>query len=96
MLKNGVSVGFAAKSWIYVDLDGPNKGFNTFGRDVFKIPVSSEGNLSFLSRNSLTSGNVTACRSGNSIICASWVMEFDNNDYVRCTGLSYNGNTTCK
>ncbi len=94
LLKGGTSVS-CEQGWIILDLDGPNKGPNTMGRDVFSIELS-DGNLVFYQRNILTAANVTACRSGSHGICASWVMEFDNNDYARCTGLSYDGNTTCK
>ena len=96
ILNDGTSIAFVDNNLIQIDLDGPNSGYNTAGRDIFNLPVYSEGNLSFTARSNLTSDNINACRTGNSTICASWIMEFDNNDYVRCSTLAYNGNVTCK
>lgn len=96
ILKDGTSIAFSSNNLVQMDLDGPTKGFNKVGRDIFNIKISEEGNLSFFEKTILTTENVTACRNGNALFCSAWVEEFDNNDYIRCSTLAYNGNITCK
>jgi len=96
VLKDGTSVGFYNNAAIYVDVDGPHKGYNTLGIDIFAFPVSSEGNLVY-SMNFASFDNtfLSSCKDGTESNCAAWAMTFDNIDYTKCSDLSYS-KTTCK
>ena len=96
ILKDGTSVAFSSNNLVQIDLDGPNKGYNSVGRDIFTIAISNDGDLSFTAKTNLTAANVTACRTGNSTYCSAWVDIFENNDYINCATLAYDGNITCK
>jgi len=102
ILKDGTSLAFVVaengRTEIYIDLDGPNKGANTVGRDLFGVNFDTNGNISLLPMEALVANNAIAkCRqAADSFACAAWVDAFDNNDYIRCANLSYDGNITCK
>ena len=96
VLKDGVSVGFYNNSTIYVDVDGPHKGYNTLGIDIFAFPVTSEGNLSYsMNLASFNNTFLSSCKGGTEMNCTAWAMTFDNIDYTKCSDLSYS-KTTCK
>lgn len=94
ILNDGVSVGFQSSSYIYFDIDGPSKGFNVRGRDIFYLNYS---NNNIYWRVPLDFENVSgtnSCRSGTASYCTGWVMNFENVDYIKCSGLTRT-NTTC-
>ena len=96
VLKDGVSVGFYNNSTIYVDVDGPHKGYNTLGIDIFAFPVTSEGNLSYsMNLASFNNTFLSSCKGGTEMNCTAWAMTFDNIGYTKCSDLSYS-KTTCK
>ncbi|MBR2526059.1 type II secretion system protein [bacterium] len=99
ILKDGTSMAFAVTNndsrTVYVDLDGPNKGYNTNGRDLFKLHIDESGNVQVGIPHEQAATAADKCRDGSDEACAFWVTEFDNNDYVRCAGLSAD-NITCK
>lgn len=96
ILNDGVSVAIRHHSLlsIYFDVDGPNKGLNKRGRDIFYLTFS-DGDISLYDPLSFdNASSITNCRSGNTSYCTSWIMNFGNMDYVKCSGLTRT-NTTC-
>ena len=87
----------------YVDIDGPNKGSNTLGKDIFIfVWTKDNGVIPF----SIDETEILKCfKWGNS--CAGWVIQNGNTDYKnadingKCTNnnsivLDLTTNTTCK
>ena len=96
VLNDGTSIAIGSARSVYVDVDGPNKGYNTFGRDIFLIPFTTDGNVSLAAPTSFGSKTYinSFCRSGLSpAYCTAWVMNFDNMDYVKCADLTRTNNT---
>ena len=76
---------------IYIDIDGPNKGKNTFGHDIFWFRV--ELNAPYVLP--LTTNTMDGYVNGGH--CASyWVTQFDNMDYLKAntSGKCKDSNTT--
>jgi len=91
---------------VIVDIDGPNKGANTLGKDIFTfdfdtntnelIPTGSNYVWSDLYENCFIKG----------VGCTAWVIENDNMDYLKLTDLPFcpgggsplgqDGRTSCK
>jgi len=97
----GTGIGF------FVDIDGPNKGSNTWGKDLFafQIPAgTTELITDEVSYKPIASDNELKNNcfiSGAS--CATWVIQNGNMDYLKATnGTCANGtvlswtNTSCK
>ncbi|MBR1943714.1 hypothetical protein IJ843_08275 [bacterium] len=91
---------------IYVDIDGPNKGSNTMGKDIFQLryDVVNHQLKPFAQYNNLTKYlSVENFKKG--ILSAGWILDFDNMDYLKTsdgttcpngTKLTVNGNHSCK
>ena len=108
ILADGTSIGIAYEGAgvhkLYIDIDGPNKGSNTFGKDLFHYfsyyPVRESGNL-FVPSGSDTN-DISQCLEVNS--CYTWwVLQTGNMDYLKANkGVCPNGttlsweNTSCK
>ncbi len=108
ILADGTSIGIAYDGAgvhkLYIDIDGPNKGSNTFGKDLFHYfsysLVRESGNL-FVPSGSDTN-DISQCLKGNS--CYTWwVLQTGNMDYLKANkGVCPNGttlsweNTSCK
>lgn len=80
---------------IWVDVNGVN-GPNQKGKDLFYFILSKDriypaGNP----QQAPTEVNLTSCYSGGQG-CTAWVIYKGNLDYLKCTGLSWNGPTTCQ
>lgn len=67
------------------DIDGKDKGYNTLGIDIFFISFGENGLRLETETNFSSVGNYT-----------SWIIKFNNVDYLHCSTLKANGNTTCK
>ena len=101
ILADGASVIMQYNSFIYFDIDGPNKGSNTWGKDIFDFMIiNNEVKPQDVNSNDPLSG----CFSYGSK-CASWVIDNGNMDYLKAdrTGKCPNGkilnwttNTSCK
>lgn len=96
ILNDGTSVAIDSTRKVYVDVDGPNKGYNTYGRDIFVVPFYIDGNVS-LAHSALFDRKIyinSYCRGGTfPEYCTAWVMNFDNMDYVKCADLTRTNNT---
>ncbi len=87
-LNDKTSLGFKGKDTIIMDLDGPKNGFNTIGQDIFIVKINDDGDITYTPLHDIPETIVSSCREGNAFDCASWVLNFDNTDYVRCSDLS--------
>lgn len=74
---------------VYIDIDGPTKGFNTLGVDIFSFVLSEDGLLS-VPINTFSSGD-SAYRN---IDYTYWILKYGNADFLHCSGLS-ESKTTC-
>ncbi|MBR1681597.1 type II secretion system protein [bacterium] len=92
--------------FIDVDIDGPNKGPNTAGKDIFSYSLTEQGIVPSGSENELTDSDLkSSCfyKGSNAPICTVWVLKSGNMDYLKATnGTCPNGtvlswtNITCK
>lgn len=91
---NNISAIFNDGSSIYIrtnekdalfDIDGKDRGYNTLGIDIFLIGFGENG----LELN--TEANLSSVTN-----YTSWIIKFNNVDYLHCSTLKANGNTTCK
>lgn len=79
---------------IWVDVNG-FKGPNQKGKDLFYFILSKDriyaaGNP----QQAPSEVNLTSCYSGGQA-CTAWVLYNGNLDYLKCSGLSWNGPTKC-
>ena len=88
---------------IDVDIDGPNKGKNTDGKDEFTFQITGDGVVPF-GRDYRTSP-LTSCSSYGGSYCTDWVIEMGNMDYLKTNSegkcpngkkLDWTTNTSCK
>ncbi|MBR1680842.1 type II secretion system protein, partial [bacterium] len=81
---------------IIVDVDGPNKGVNTWGKDLFQFQINSEeGNIvpdSVVFRDN-EEMRLKKCF-GTGAACTAWVIRNDNLDYLKAdsNGICKNSN----
>ena len=86
---NGESEGYTnycGKLW--VDVDGPQKGKNTYGHDLFWICITKDGlkpcgnnrPSDALSNNTWISGKFNSGRGA-----LEWILRYDNMDYINCS-----------
>ncbi|MBR1681265.1 type II secretion system protein [bacterium] len=95
---------------IYVDIDGPNKGANEEGKDVFSFSLTTDGIYPTGGQQDPTYGTTdellkTYCFKGDyrRRNCTGWVIENGNMDYLKanttgvCNGIQLSwSNTSCK
>ena len=65
---------------ITVDIDGPNKGKNTYGIDLFHFLIIRDGIVPSYSGMYLEANGINACAYMGQ--CAGWVLEKGNLDYL--------------
>ena len=99
---DGTSISFPFNGLpITIDIDGPNKGQNTVGKDIFHF-MMYDGN----SIEPYSIDYPKSCFSSG-LVCAKWIIENDNMDYLKAdsngkctnnTSITLDGttNTTCK
>lgn len=88
---DGTSVAIDSSGFIHVDIDGPNKGNNKFGTDIFRFLISN--NTVQPARDSNFTWYLTDLTShGQS--ASGWVIDYDNMDYLKIkNGKCPNGST---
>ena len=80
-----------------VDIDGPNKGKNTFGYDKFCFTITDQGILPSHTESDITERFGDEPCIPNSGYCTAWVIMNGNMDYLKCYDeLSWSGKTSCK
>ena len=110
MLSDGISLGFDANSsnWyhIRVDIDGPNKGKNQFGNDIFDFSIYVDDEVANFENATLNqlypsgypegwTGSLTEMVKGN--YSTAWVIENGNLDYLKCYDeLNWETKTSCE
>ncbi|MBR1942276.1 type II secretion system protein [bacterium] len=80
---------------IYVDIDGPNKGPFTMGKDLFVFYIGNN-ELEPYGLISMHNNPGEGCWNGEGLGCAVWVLENENLDYLKCASKLSWTNTTCK
>lgn len=68
---------------ILVDIDGPNKGADTFGKDIFKFKYLSKNGIVDNVLDVSTEANWKANCFTSGVACAAWIVRFDNMDYLK-------------
>ena len=63
---------------IYVDIDGPNKGANTAGKDIFLFREDN-GNLFPYNHNDVANN----CIDDKGSQCSGWIIQNENMDYLK-------------
>ena len=81
--------------YIYVDIDGPNKGPNTWGKDIFEFIIVN-GELYPAGYDLTTDASIKDACFGWGGRCANWVIQNENMDYLKCPDKLSLTNTTCK
>ena len=105
ILADGTGLGIKATSGqiaLTVDLDGPNKGASTLGKDIFTFYISSWGNGEGRNWTLITDPMIDGLTSvadltsyfktGNYL--ATWVIQNDNMDYLKATEGKCKNNTS--
>ena len=98
ILSDGSSIAFDSVSFIYVDIDGPNKGSNTVGKDFFVFFVDdwNKNNIRIVPNGLGPAGEGCDIPSSDAYDAACWVIYNDNMDYLKCPGKLSATVTTCK
>lgn len=100
ILSNGASVCYVSASDNYeIDINGPKKGPNVLGVDVFDTYFDANGDLSYDNPSTATATNTARARGGAFTTGrdeTAWVMTFGNMDYLKCkASLEWNKKVTC-
>ena len=89
--------------YLYVDIDGPNKGDNTYNKDIFSFDIIH--NTLSPSGTDVYSGDYSTFHCNSTTICTAWVIQNGNMDYLKVgsdnkcpdgTKLNWTTKTTCK
>jgi len=78
---DGTSVFFKDSSTIYVDIDGPTKGSDTNGKDIFKFKVKDDGVVP--NGYDATFANLLKDIKLIKLSAATWIIKYDNADYLK-------------
>ena len=95
---------------LFVDIDGPNKGANSYGKDIFLFRANSEGVYPAGGMNDKSNGATDELLKQNCFVqhqyCTGWAIENGNMDYLKvdsngkCNNssiiLNWTTNSTCK
>jgi len=97
ILADGAVLGFeyyGNVTRIYIDLDGTNKGPQRGGKDLFLLYITDDEikypNSYVKISKSMEKNNTDKSKT------TAWILENKNMDYLKCDGLKFNTNTTCK
>lgn len=84
-----------ARISLYFDVDGPRKGLNKVGSDIFWF-LYTTSSLYHASMTDFGSGSINSyCKTSvSSNYCADWILNFGNMEYLDCDDLTYE-NPTC-
>ena len=106
ILADGTSLSFI-DVYIIADIDGPNKGPNSIGEDVFVFEYSDNGvepctmdSLGYGIFSTPCSEGPESHNAGEDVYfqsCATyWVITYENMDYLKCSDKLSSTNVTCK
>ena len=102
ILADGTSLEFDSGR-MYVDIDGPNKGKNQIGVDIFNFHIILADNDKGMLKHqiypsqdpSLWTGDFNTSDKINTYATA-WVINNGNLDYLKCKNLNWETKTSCK
>ena len=79
--------------YIDFDIDGANKGKNTWGVDIFRVAITKEGIVPYYPEEELTNNanSIYQCTQ-TGFACLVWVLEKGNMGYLKVT---HDGNAKC-
>lgn len=96
LLSDGTSMGFVlVQNVILVDIDGPNKGSNQYGKDFFVFALDRDNRQIVPNRaTNYYSGDTSFAKTGS--VATGWIIDYDNMDYLKAntTGKCNNSNVT--
>ena len=103
-VSDGMSIAFERDGYIRVDIDGPNKGKNQEGVDIFNFTIGLAGDTNGKQVNQLYPSNSPNNWTGNFLDCSqygkyetAWVIENGNLDYLKCPDeLNWETKTSCE
>ena len=104
-LSDGTSLAFrynGSAGWeyieIFVDIDGPNKGKNFYGDDIYAFYIGLSEDSIFAYNQVSPDLNLNNPASSPLMYNTYWVINYDNMDYLKCPDeLDWqNGITSCK
>ena len=85
---------------VLFDVDGPKKGMNTVGYDIFKasisIPAVATNPIEFRPWSCSDTGTFTTSNQPGAENFLNWLVQYDNMDYRTCNTLYYQNVITCK
>ena len=94
---NGYNTNNSSVGQIYVDIDGPNKGKNTHGIDIFRFNVTTNGIYPGGGGSYWSDDNLKAYCFYYGYACAEWVIRNGNMDYLNTVKATSNSNSgVCK
>lgn len=96
---DGSAIAIKGASVFSVDIDGPTKGNGYPGKDIFQFEIIYEdANKGIVPRdyyNETFASIANAAKDGDAGACATWIIRYDNADYLQIQSVS--GSTvTCK
>ena len=101
---DGTGIAIYSQGLLFVDIDGPNKGKNQGGHDIFAFDLTNEGVIPLKDTASDSMPLGSCGGSAGSFGCTAWVIEMGNMDYLKLndnkcpngTELDWTTNTSCK
>ncbi len=100
---DGTSVAFYTMGTViavHVDIDGPNKGPYTSGKDVFEFANRDAGgnrvNAIYPYGIDFTFADLLGNLKSDGYCAATWIINYDNMDYLKCPDKLSETVTTCK
>ena len=101
---DGTGIAIYSQGLLFVDIDGPNKGKNQGGHDIFAFDLTNEGVIPLKDTASDSMPLGSCGGSAGSTGCTAWVIEMGNMDYLKLndnkcpngTELDWTTNTSCK
>lgn len=82
--RSGGMTSFLKKSGCYItiDIDGPQKGMNKIGKDIFRFSITGKSpNIFTSSLSAPMLGNVQGCREGDPLVCSAYILDNGNTNY---------------
>ena len=104
VLADGTSIAIADSpvttysQYIYVDIDGPQKGSATASKDIFAFSISSNGEILPVGDLDFAEGSLLSCGCfvNGGVECTMWVVQNENLDYLKCADKLTENKTSCK
>lgn len=85
---------YPAGCYVYVDIDGPSKGTNTYGKDIFEFTISDQSSkiatvdFATTTLQAFSFGSDTGCKGGYPMVCSAWILEAGNANYPSQGGVA--------